>query len=159
MKRREFILWMTSVAVDASSAAYGQLSAMPRTVGFLVAGTPASHGAWGGAVVQRPSERGWACGREIRSQYSRAAGEIQQTTKYAIEFGQQKVDIIVTSAFGVDAASSATSTIPIVAAAFGDMVARGLAKSLARPGGNVTGLSVQPVELSSKRLELLRDII
>jgi putative ABC transport system substrate-binding protein len=59
------------------------------------------------------------------------------------------------SSFSVQAATEATSTIPIVSAAF----AKGLAKSLARPGGNVTGLSIQPVELSSKRLELLRDII
>jgi putative ABC transport system substrate-binding protein len=71
----------------------------------------------------------------------------------------QKVDVIVTSAFGIDAAREATSTIPIVSAAYGDVVAKGIAKTLARPGGNVTGLSIQPVELSSKRLELLRDII
>ena len=57
------------------------------------------------------------------------------------------------------AAKEATSTIPIVSAAFGDAVANGIVKSLARPGGNVTGLTIQPVELSSKRLELLRDII
>jgi putative ABC transport system substrate-binding protein len=59
----------------------------------------------------------------------------------------------------VVAAKQATSTIPIVSAAFGDAVANGIVKSLARPGGNVTGLTIQPAELSSKRLELLRDII
>ncbi len=70
------------------------------------------------------------------------------------------MDVIVTSAFGVVAARQATSTIPIVSAAFGDAVAAGIVKSLARPGGNVTGLTIQPGELSSKRLpELLRDII
>jgi ABC-type uncharacterized transport system substrate-binding protein len=72
---------------------------------------------------------------------------------------RQKVDVIVTSASGVDAAKQATSTIPIVSAAYGDVVASGMVDSLARPGGNVTGLSIQPVELSSKRLELLKDII
>jgi putative ABC transport system substrate-binding protein len=72
---------------------------------------------------------------------------------------QKKVDVIVTSAYGVVAAKQATSTIPIVFAAYGDAVSNGIVGSLARPGGNVTGLSIQPRELSSKRLELLRDII
>jgi putative ABC transport system substrate-binding protein len=153
------MLLMGSVTLDASSAAYGQQSAKPPIVGFLVAGTPASHGAWVGAFTQRLSELGWTDGRNIRIEYRWAAGDLRQTTKFVAEFVQQKVDVIVTSAFGVQAAAEATSTIPIVSAAFGDLVAKGLAKSLARPGGNVTGLSIQPVELSSKRLELLRDII
>jgi putative ABC transport system substrate-binding protein len=74
--------------------------------------------------------------------------------QFAAEFVQRRVDVIVTSAYGVVAAKEATSTIPIVSAATGDVVASGIAKSLARPGGNVTGLTIQPVELSSKRLEL-----
>src|SRR5215831_9852472 len=159
MRRRDFMLLMGSVTLGASSAAYGQQSAKPPIVGFLVAGTPASHGAWVAAFTQRLSELGWTDGRNIRIEYRWAAGDLRQTTKFVAEFVQQKVDVIVTSAFGVQAAAEATSTIPIVSAAFGDLVAKGLAKSLARPGGNVTGLSTQPVELSSKRLELLRDII
>jgi len=151
MRRREFILLMASVAAGDLSAAYGQQSAMPRTVGFLVAGTPASHGAWVAAFTQRLSEFGWTDGRNVKIEYRWAAGDIPQTRKFAAEFAQKKVDVIVTSAFGVEAASEATSTIPIVSAAFGDVVAKGLAKSLARPGGNVTGLSIEPVELSSKR--------
>jgi putative tryptophan/tyrosine transport system substrate-binding protein len=152
------MLLMGSVAVDAS-AAYGQQSAKPSVVGFLVAGTPASHGAWVAAFTQRLSELGWTDGRNIKIEYCWAAGDIPQTTKFATEFVQQKVDVIVTSAFGVVAAKEATSTIPIVFAAFGDAVATGIVKSLARPGGNVTGLTTQPGELSSKRLELLREII
>jgi putative ABC transport system substrate-binding protein len=144
--------------VAASTSAYGQQSAKP-IIGFLVAGSPASHGAWVAAFAQRLSELGWTDGRNIKIEYRWAAGDLPQTTKYAIEFVQQKVDVIVTSAFGVEAAKDATSAIPIVSAAFGDVVAKGLAKSLARPGGNLTGLSIQPVELSSKRLELLREII
>jgi putative ABC transport system substrate-binding protein len=145
--------------VDASAAAYGQQSAKPPIVGFLVAGTQASHGAWVAAFTQRLSELGWTDGRNIKIEYRWAAGDRQQTTKFAAEFVQQKVDVIVTSAFGVLTAKEATSTIPIVSAAYGDAVASGIIKSLARPGGNVTGLSIQPTELSSKRLELLRDII
>jgi putative tryptophan/tyrosine transport system substrate-binding protein len=153
------MLLMGSVAVDASAAAYGQQSAKPPVVGFLVAGTPASHGAWVAAFTQRLSELGWTDGRNIKIEYRWAAGDIPQTTKFATEFVQQKVDVIVTSAFGVVAAKEATSTIPIVSAAYGDAVGNGIVRSLARPGGNVTGLSIQPVELSSKRLELLKDII
>ena len=153
------MLLMGSVAVDASSAAYGQQSAKLPIVGFLVAGTPASHGAWVAAFTQRLSELGWTDGRNIKIEYLWAAGDIPQTTKFAAEFVQQKVDVIVTSAFGVVAAKQATSTIPIVFAAYGDAVANGIVRSLARPSGNVTGLSIQPSELSSKRLELLRDII
>lgn len=153
------MLLMGSVAVDASSAAYGQQSAKRPIVGFLVAGTPASHGAWVAAFNRRLSELGWTDGRNIKIEYRWAAGDRPQTTKFAAEFVQQKVDVIVTSGFGVVAAKEATSTIPIVSAAYGDAVASGIIKSLARPGGNVTGLTIQPSELSSKRLELLKDII
>jgi putative ABC transport system substrate-binding protein len=159
MRRRGFMLLMGSVVVDASAAAYGQRSAKPPVVGFLVAGTPASHGAWVAAFAQRLSELGWTDGRNVKIEYRWAAGDVEQTTKFATEFVQQKVDVIVTSAFGVVAAKEATSTIPIVSAAYGDAVASGIVKSLSRPGGNVTGLTIEPAELSSKRLELLRDII
>jgi putative ABC transport system substrate-binding protein len=153
------MLLMGSLAVAPSSAAYGQQLAKRPIVGFLVAGTQASHGTWVTAFTQRLSELGWMDGRNIKIEYRWAAGDRPQTTKFAAELVQQKVDVIVTSAYGVVAAEKATSTIPIVFAAYGDVVARGFAKSLGRPGGNVTGLSIQPAELSSKRLELLREII
>ena len=159
MRRREFILLVGSVAAYSSSAAFGQRSATPPIVGFLVAGTRASHGAWITAFTQRLSELGWTDGRNIKIEYRWAAGDIRQTREFVAEFVQQKVDVIVTSAFGVRAAKEATSAIPIVSAAFGDAVAGGIVKSLARPGGNVTGLSIQPSELSSKRLELLREVV
>jgi putative ABC transport system substrate-binding protein len=144
MRRREFVLLIGSVAVDPSAAAYGQQLAKLPIVGFLVAGTPASHGAWVAAFAHRLSELGWTDGRNIKIEYRWAAGDIPRTTTFANEFVQQRVDVIVTSAFGIDAATEATSTIPIVSAAFGDLVAKGIVKSLARPGGNVTGLSIQP---------------
>ena len=137
---------MASVAAGDLSAAYGQQSAMPRTVGFLVAGTPASHGAWVAAFTQQLSEFGWTDGRNIKIEYRWAAGDIPQTRKFAAEFAQKKVDVIVTSAFGVEAASEATSTIPILSAAFGESSPR-------------SSLSIEPIELSGKRLELLREII
>jgi putative tryptophan/tyrosine transport system substrate-binding protein len=159
MKRREFMLLIGGVAVASTSAAYGQQSANLPVVGFIVAGTQASHGAWVAAFAQRLSELGWTDGRNVKIEYRWAAGDVAQTTQFAAEFAQRRVDVIVTSAYGLVAAKQATSTIPIVSAAFGDVVDNGIVKSLARPGGNVTGLTIQPVELSSKRLELLRDII
>jgi putative tryptophan/tyrosine transport system substrate-binding protein len=159
MRRREFLLLVGGVTVGTAPEAYGQKSAKPPIVGFLVAGTQASHGAWIAAFTQRLSELGWTDGRNIKIEYRWAAGDLGQTMKYADEFVQQEVDVIVTSAYGVDAAKELTSTIPIVCAAYGDAVAKGFVKSLARPGGNVTGLSTQPAELSSKRLEMLRDVI
>src|ERR1700704_2487108 len=153
MRRREFILLMGGVAVGASSAAYGQQPAKLPMVGFLVAGTRASHGAWVEAFARRLSELGWTDGRNVKIEYRWAAGDVRQTTQFAAEFVQRRVDVIVTSAFGVVAAKQATLTIPIVSAAYGDVVANGIVKSLARPDGNVTGLTIQPAELSSNRLE------
>lgn len=122
-----------SVAAVSMSAAYGQQSAKPPIIGFLVAGTPASHGAWVAAFTQRLSELGWTDGRNVKIEYRWAAGDIRQTTDFAAEFVQQKVDLIVTSASGVVAAKQATSTIPIVFAAYGDAVANGIVGSLAPP--------------------------
>ena len=159
MRRREFILLTGSAALVSMSAAYGQQTAKPPIVGFLVAGTQASHGAWVAAFVERLSQLGWTDGRNVKIEYRWAAGDVRQITEFAAEFAQRKVDVIVTSAYGVVAAKQATSSIPIVFAAYGDAVANEIVESLARPGGNVTGLSIQPRELSSKRLELVRDII
>jgi len=159
MRRREFILLTSGVAIGSMSAAYGQQTAKPPIVGFLVAGTQASHGAWVAAFVERLSKLGWTDGRNVKIEYRWAAGDVQQIAQFAAEFVRLKVDVIVTSAYGVVAAKQATSSIPIVFAAYGDAIANGIVASLARPGGNVTGLSIQPSELSSKRLELARDII
>lgn len=159
MRRRKFIVSMGSAAVAFTSVVHGQQLARVPVVGFLVAGTQASHGGWVTAFAKRLSELGWIDGRNIKIEYRWAAGNVRQTTEFAAELVNKKVDVIVTSAYGVVAAKQATSTIPIVFAAYGDAVANGIVNSLARPGGNVTGLSIQPSELSSKRLELLRDII
>ena len=109
--------------------------------------------------MERRAKLGWADGRNVKIEYRWAAGDVRKTTEFAAEFVRQKVDVIVTSAYGVVAAEQATSSIPIVFATYTDAVADGIAESLARPGGNVTGLSVEPNELAGKRIELVRDII
>lgn len=128
-------------------------------VGFLVPGSEASHGAWVAAFAKRLSELGWTDGRNITLEYRWASGDNQRMAEFAADFVARKVDVIVSSANGVNLAARATSSIPIVFAAFNDPVASGLVKTLSRPGGNVTGLTVQPNDLTSKRVDLLREIV
>ena len=110
--------------------------------------------------MQRLRELGWIEGRTIAIEYRWAEGRAERAAEIAAELVQRKVDVIVTSGTAVVvAAMQATSVIPIVFAAAGDPVGTGLIASLARPGGNVTGLSNQEFDLAGKRLELLREIV
>lgn len=158
MKRREFITLTCGVAVMWPLVVRAQTPKSP-VIGFLVPGSQASHGAWVAAFAKRLSEFGWTEGRNIVIEYRWAAGDNDRMAEFAAEFAQRKVDVIVSSSNGVNIASRATPTIPIVFAAFNDPVATGLAKSMSRPGGNVTGLTVQPNQLASKRIDLLREIV
>ena len=159
MRRREFIWLIGAAASLLPRPALGQQPSKIPVIGFLVAGTQASHGDWVAGYAKRLSELGWTDGRNVTIEYRWAAGDNQRMVDFVVEFVERKVDIIVTSANGVRIARQATSSIPIVFAAFGDPVAAGLAKSLARPGGNATGLTVQPSDLAGKRIGLLREII
>jgi putative ABC transport system substrate-binding protein len=126
----------------------------------LVPGTPSSHGQWFAALVQRLRELGWIEGRTVAIEYRWAEGRTERFDEIAAEFVRRKVDVIVTtSTAAVVAAKQATSVIPIVFAAAGDPVGTGLVASLSRPGGNVTGLSVQQTDVAAKRLELLREVV
>jgi putative tryptophan/tyrosine transport system substrate-binding protein len=158
MSRREFITLLGGTAAWPL-AARAQHAAMP-VIGFLVAGTPLSHGQWIAAFVQRLRELDWIEGRTIAIEYDWGEGRNQRFAEIAAEFVRRKVDVIVTSATAaVVAAKQATSVIPIVFAAAGDPVGTGLVASLARPGGNVTGLSIQQTDVATKRLELLREVV
>ena len=110
--------------------------------------------------MQRLRELGWIEGRTIAIDYRWAEGRSERFAEIAAEFVQLKVDVIVTSGTRRSlAAKQATSVIPIVFAVAGDPVGSGLVASLARPGGNVTGLSIQSADLVGKRLELLREVV
>ena len=140
MRRRDFISLVGGSAVAWPIAARAQ----QPTVGFLGASTPAILGLWVAAFVQRLRELGWIDGRNVAIEYRWAEGRSSRATEIAAEFVRLKVDVIVThSAELVIAAKQATSVIPIVFGVAGDPVGSGLVASLARPGGNVTGLSVQ----------------
>jgi putative tryptophan/tyrosine transport system substrate-binding protein len=160
MTRRAFISLIGGAAAAWPLAARAQQAGKLATIGCLVPGTPSSHGQWFAVFVQRLRELGWIEGRTVAVEYRWAEGRSERFAEIAAEFVQRKVDVIVTaSTGGVQAAKQATSVIPIVFAAAGDPVGIGLVASLARPGGNVTGLSLQQIETVGKRLELLREVV
>ena len=112
------------------------------------------------AFVQRLREHGWIEGRNIAIEYRWAEGRPERFAEIASEFVRLKVDIIVTGAtVPAITAKQTTSVIPIVFAAAVDPIGSGLVASLARPGGNVTGLSIQGPDVASKRLEILREVV
>ncbi len=159
MKRRQFITLLGTAAAWPLAAHAQQTGRLP-TVGVLGAGTPSSHGQWVAAFVRRLHELGWIEGRTVAIEYRWAEGRTERAAEIAAEFVQRNVDVIVTSGTAfVVAAKQATSVIPIVFAAAGDPVGTGLVASLARPGGNITGLSIQQPDVAAKRLELLREVV
>jgi ABC-type uncharacterized transport system substrate-binding protein len=160
IRRREFVRLLGGTAAAWPLVARAQQAGPLPTIGFLVAGTPTSHGQWVAAFVQRLRELGWTEDRTIAIEYRWGEGRDERFAEIAAEFVRRKVDVIVTSATAaVVAAMQATSVIPIVFAAAGDPVGTGLVASLARPGGNITGLSVQQTDAAAKRLELLREVV
>jgi putative ABC transport system substrate-binding protein len=160
MKRREFMAAIGGAAVIWPFATRAQQVAKLPTIGFLGQLTPSAMSKWTAAFVQRLRELGWVEGRTVAIEYRWAEGRSERFAEVAAELVRLKVDVIVTGGTAaVMAAKQATSVIPIVFATAGDPVGAGLVASLARPGGNVTGLSNQSADLPSKRLELLREIV
>src|SRR5262245_9464037 len=160
MRRREFITLLGGAAAAWPLAARAQQLAKLPTIGFLGAATPVTTSQWTAAFIQRLRELGWVDGRNVAIEYRWAEGRAERYTEIAAEFVRLKVDVIVTySSPPVLAAKQATSIIPIVFATAGDPVGTDLVASLARPGGNLTGLSIQGPDLAGKRLELLREIV
>jgi putative ABC transport system substrate-binding protein len=114
---------------------------------------------WTAAFVQRLRELGWIEGRTVAIQYRWAEGRAERLAEIAAEFVRLKVDVIVTGGNAAVAAKQASTVVPIVFALVDDPVGMGLVANLARPGGNITGLSMQQTELAGKRLELLREVV
>jgi putative ABC transport system substrate-binding protein len=158
MRRRDFFMLVGGVAAWplATRAQQGKLP----TIGFLGPATPSTYSQWVAAFVQRLRELGWIEGRNVTIEVRWAEGREERYAEIAAEFVRLKVDVIVMSGTAaVIAAKQATSAIPIVFAAAGDPLGAGLVASLARPGGNITGLSIQQTDSASKRLELLREVV
>ena len=160
MRRRDFIGLLGGAGAWPAFAARAQQPAKQPLIGMLVPGTRATHGQWFAALVDRLRELGWIEGRTVAFEYRWAEGSRDRAADLAAEFVRLKVDVIVTYANPmVVATKQATSVIPIVFAAAADPLGTGLVAGLARPGSNVTGLSVQNTDLAGKHLELLRDFI
>jgi putative tryptophan/tyrosine transport system substrate-binding protein len=160
IKRREFITLLGGAAVAWPLAARAQQPGKLPIIGFLGQSTRSAASEWVAAFVQRLRELGWIEGRTVAIEYRWAEGRAERYAEIAAELVRLKVDVIVTSGTpAVMASKEATSIIPIVFATAGDPVANNLVTSLARPGGNVTGLATLTADLAGKRIELLREVV
>src|SRR5262245_19711354 len=160
MRRREFITLLGGAAAAWPLAARAQQPGKPPTVGFLGQSTPLGESERAAAFAQRLRELGWVEGRTIAIEYRWAEGRNDYLADIAAEFARLKVNIIVAGGTpGVMAAKQAMPVVPIVFATAGDPLGMGLVTSLARPGGNITGLSTLAVDLGGKRIDLLREAI
>jgi putative ABC transport system substrate-binding protein len=159
VKRRAFITLLGGAAAWPLAARAQQPAKLP-TIGYLGANTPSAESERIAAFVQRLRELGWIEGRTMEIEVRWAEGRTERLPEIAAEFVGRKVDVIVTAGTSaVITAKQATSVTPIVFAVAGDPVGSGVAASLARPGSNATGLSLQTTDLVGKRLELLREIV
>ena len=160
MRRREFITVVGGAAAAWPISARAQQSGKLPTIGFLGQSTRSAASEWVAAFVQRLRELGWIENRTVAIDYRWVEGREERFAEVADEFVRLKVDVIVTSGTpAVLASKQATSVIPIIFATAGDPVRNNLVASLAQPGGNVTGLSLQMGDLAGKRLELLREVV
>ena len=160
MRRRDFITLLGGVAVAWPHAARAQRAANMPTIGYFGPATLAVESQRIDVFVQRLRELGWIEGRTIAIEVRWAEGRSERYAEIAAGFVRLNVDVIVTIGTPASlAAKQATSVVPIVFVAASDPVGTGLVASLARPGGNVTGLSNQQADLAGKRVELLREVV
>ena len=144
----------------AATGARAQQPAKGPTIGLLYTSTPLLGKARVAAFVKRLGELGWVDGRNITIDLRWGEGSAERVDEALSDFVRRNVDIIVINGdVQVRAAKPKTATIPIVISSAGDPVGTGLVASLARPGGNVTGLSLALTETAGKRLELLREVV
>jgi putative ABC transport system substrate-binding protein len=157
MRRREFITLLGGAAAWPLVARAQEAGKLP-TIGFLGTDAP-GWSPWTAAFVQRLRELGWIEGRTIAIEYRWSQGRPERDAEIAAEFVGRKVNVIVTHGAAAPTVKQATSVIPIVFAIALDPVGSGLVTNLARPGGNVTGLSRQSTDLGPKRLQYLRELV
>jgi len=160
MRRREFITLLSGAVAAWPLAARGQQPASKPTIGFLRANVRSTKDQLVADFVQRLGELGWIEGRTIAIEYRWSEGRRERLPEIVAEFVRLKVDVMVLEGTAATlAAKKATSVIPIVFPVSGDPLGAGLVASLARPGGNITGLSIQQTDLNGKRLELMREVL
>jgi putative tryptophan/tyrosine transport system substrate-binding protein len=159
MKRREFITLVGATAAGWPLVARAQQTRLP-TIGYLGATTAAAERLRTEAFVQRLRELGWIDGRTAAIEYRWTEGRNDRAAEVATELVRLNVDVIVTAATAPTvAAKQATSVIPIVFALAADPLGNGFITSLAHPGGNLTGLSIQTTDIAAKRVGLIRELV
>jgi putative ABC transport system substrate-binding protein len=160
MNRRTAIRRLTTFFLTTASLAEAQQAGKIFRIGFLDGGTAAGSASLVKAFLQELSKLGWIEGKNFTGEYRFTEGKRERLPELAADLVRLKVDlIVVTAGTSALAAKKATTTIPIVMTSGSDPVAAGLIASLARPGGNVTGLSGLASELNTKRLEILKDAV
>jgi putative ABC transport system substrate-binding protein len=160
MRRRQFITLLGGATAAWPLAVRAQQAGRLPTIGFLGATAPEDARQWTAAFVERLHELGWTEGRNVTIEYRWAEGRIERMAEIAADFARTNVQVIVAMGTqGALAAKQATAVVPIVFTLPGNPVGTGLVASLARPGGNVTGLSSQASDLGGKRLGILRELV
>src|SRR6516164_11019053 len=158
--RRKFLATLLGGVAGWPLTARAQQPGKLPIVGFLGATTPSAQSQWTAAFVQRLRELDWIEGRNVAIEYRWMEGRNERAAEIAAEFVRLRVNVIVVQGTAaVVRARQATSVIPIVFALAGDPVGSGLVESLARPGGNVTGVTALSVKVGPKQLELLHELI
>jgi putative tryptophan/tyrosine transport system substrate-binding protein len=157
MTRREFVKLLPGIVAAWPLVARAR-QGTPRLVGVLGADATV-WSSWTASFVTRLRELGWTTGDNIDVEYRWAGGSSTRVSDFTAEFLRRHVDVIVTYGNAAAVVQQATTTIPIVLAVASDSVSAGLVASLARPAGNVTGISIQQSELIGKRLDLLREVV
>src|SRR6266545_4991554 len=160
MKKKITVLTLYAMLSALCSSAQAQQPTKIPRIGFLSASSPAALSSRIEAFRQGLRELGYVEGKNIVIEWRSAEGKLDRLPALAAELVRLKVDIIVTAGPSLThAAKEATSTIPIVMTFDPDPVGSGFVASLARPGGNITGLSTLSPEISGKQLELLKEIV
>src|SRR5262247_1179933 len=151
IERRKFLVTLGGAVATWPLAARAQQPGKLPIIGFLGAEATA-WSAYITAFAERLRALGWIEGRTIAIEYRWSEGRPERQAEITAEFVRLKVDVIVTNSFGLPTLMQATEVIPLVFPLGADPIGGGLVASLARPGSNVTGLSMQSVDLASKRL-------
>ena len=160
MRRRNFIAGLASTTAAWPFAARAQQTGKVRVIGFLSPGSETSSVSVISDFLDDLAELGWIEGKNVVVERRYAENRVERLPELAAELVRLNVDVIVAGGtLGPLAAKRATSTIPIVMTTAGDPLATGLVATLARPGGNVTGMSLMAPDLGGKRLELLKELL
>ena len=161
MKRRDFIRCVGSLALTmGSSGPRGQPSSRMFRVGTLSPGAPMTESVYGPALVRGLAQHGYILGRNLIVETRAAEGHLERIPALIHDLIANRVDVMVVQGYPPALAAKQIGTLPtVVLGGTGDPVATGLIASLARPGGNITGISDVSAQLSPKRLELLKDLI